>query len=710
MKKNQKMLIGFLILFYLLNIFNTFFITTEILNRYITVFNHNFWGEVNAFIGNFAALSLVLFIGFMFIKKTNSRLLYMIIITGALNIGIFASGIFTKYYQTVFSITEMSLFKNPAQELAFSIFIEAFKELFLYFRIIVFTPVITLTIYYFIIKKHYKNNQLDFKALTKVFNTKLINGVLIAGSLILSFFTLSNYNISMKSRWPIFAERSLYGVQKAGLYNYYLGQAFGFNFEEDNIIEVDVRTYQTYNRNIEEYTNLFGEKFSNQLYKKDAAIDFDLNPHIDEEVLNGIFKDKNLVLFHLESLNHFLFREDGPYLDESYYKTLKEILKESYVLENFYTNVGLGNSSDAEFSVVTGVYPHGHTTVYWNYEETKYVFDALPKLFNDRYSVSFHGEYGMFYNREKVHEEMLGFDDYFYFDRKEEYFPGTKNGFHQFPDHVNTNLPNEVWLTENDLLQWLDILYDKTANNQGQKGFYYPILMQPHTPFLYNPTKEEDLRFTQADINASAAAIRYLNYETYLEDFFKKFIEITHNQKDTIYIFYSDHGSGISQKDYEAIMGIETTSENAEENLKKYRQEMIKTIAFIYAPDDNDTSLGVKKGLLKGVQPRVRSQVDIYRTIVELFDLKTDNYYFGTNLLSKEHTFAIDTRNFNIVTDDYFIMGKKMAWKNKIEKSILRLNNTPMIEPVDVFDYVSRFKKKMDQALSENAYQYLKNN
>lgn len=708
MKKSHKHLIAFLILFYLLNIINTYFVTTEVLNKYITVFPRTFFGEINSIIGNIAALTIIVVVGFLFIKRVKARLLFLLTITLFLNVGVFGSGIFTKYYQTVFSLKETTLFKNPAVDLGLSIFVESLKDLLTYYRVVVFLPFVLLLIYYFIIKKEYKKNGFDINEEAFIFTENLIGGAVLAGAVTISFFTLSVFNISMKSNWPIFAERPLYGVQKVGMYNYYLSQAFGFNFDESRIYEVDIRTYREYNKNQEAYKNIFDENFSNILYEDDAAIDFSLNLGMDKSALNGIFKDKNLVLIHLESFNYFLLNEEGPYLNESYYPTLKKILSESYLLENFYTNVGLGTSSDAEFSVLTGAYPLGDSTIYWNYNKTPYVFNDLATLFSDRYSGAMHGDVGVFYNRKKVYDKMYGFDNYYYFDPKETYHEGTQNGFWVFPEHVNTNLPNEVWLTENDLLEWLKIVYSSTAKSQGEKGFYFPILMNPHTPYLYNPTKEENLRFNKNNLNVSPETLRYLNYEPYMESFFNKFIELTYELKDTVYIFYGDHGSGVSQKDYEKLFNIQTTSLNAKENTMKYQQELLKTIAFIYVPDDNAESLDIKPGLLKGVQPRVRSQIDIYRTIIELFDLETDNYYFGVNLLSKEHTYAIDPRNFNIISDDYFISGKKMLNPENLEDAYLRLNNNPKIEAVDLYKYVLKFKTKLDHAIRENAYQYLK--
>ncbi|NLN50088.1 MAG: sulfatase-like hydrolase/transferase [Acholeplasmataceae bacterium] len=710
MTKEHKLLWTFIILFYLLNIFSTFFVTTEIFNQYIIVFPRSFWHEVNAFVGNIAVLTIILFVGFLIFKKTKSRLIFIIAVTAGLNLGVFLLGIFTKYYQTMLSLRETTLFKNPAQKLAFNIFVESIKELFTYLRIFIFLPTVVLTTNYFFIKRFYFKNKLDFKAKMTLFGFVPLNSMLILTGFVASLFTLSVFNISMNTTWPIFAERPLYGVQTAGLYNYYFGQAMGFEFQDNKIIELDTRVYAKYNKNAAQYENFFGEYYSNRLHLDDANISY-LDSSISQIELNGIFKDKNLVLVHLESFNHFLLDEDGPYLDSDYYKTLKAILEESYILDNFYTNVGLGNSSDAEFTLMTGLYPTGDTTLNWKYKDDNYQFETLPKLFSDRYNVSFHGDVAKFYNRLIVHEEMFGFEKHYYFDPNEDLFEDSQNGYWLFPENNKTNTPQSPWLCELELLEWLRAIYERKGD---KKAFLFPIMIQPHTPYNYNPVEEEDLRFSANDINISMVALRYLNYEAYIEMFFKRFIEVTKELENTVYIFYGDHGSGLNQSDLETILGPNNTvisNGNGKVNQLKYRAEMLRTVAFIYAPDDTDNiSEGPQRGLLKGVQQNVRSQVDLYRTIIELFGLETENYYYGVNALSKEHTFAIDTRTFTIMTDDYYIIGKKLAKDGEInEKSVYFYNEDYFKDPLELFEYVFNYKAHSDRALMNNAYYYLKN-
>ena len=136
---------------------------------------------------------------------------------------------------------------------------------------------------------------------------------------------------------------------------------------------------------------------------------------------------------------------------------------------------------------------------------------------------------------------------------------------------------------------------------------------------------------------------------------------------------------------------------------------MLKTLAFIYVPDDNDTESEIPRGLLKGRQPKVRSQVDIYRTIIELFDLKADNYYYGVNLLSDESTFSIDTRNFSIVTDDFYIVAKRFKNSEMTEKNTIFYNDNPRISSDEILEYVYLYKQRVDKALRNNVHYLLRN-
>ena len=100
----------------------------------------------------------------------------------------------------------------------------------------------------------------------------------------------------------------------------------------------------------------------------------------------------------------------------------------------------------------------------------------------------------------------------------------------------------------------------------------------------------------------------------------------------------------------------------------------------------------------------------MYRTVIELFDLETDYYYFGVNGLSKEKTFSIDTRTFSLVTDEYYLVGKRMNdLKNFSEDNIYPYKETFENDPLKFFKYLMRYKYRMDYALKYNLFIELKN-
>ncbi len=701
MKKETKVSIIVVVLFYLLNIFNTYFVTTAVLNRYLIAFKRSPMIELNSIMGNIAALTILLFIGLLIFKTKKSRLLYIVWITFGLNVGIFAVGIFTKYYQTMFSIYEMTLFYNPALDLAGSIFVEALREIFVYYRILVFIPTIVMAAMYLKIKATHKLDKKSFVQKNTLKYGPMLPVMILIMGFILSLTTLGVVKVSMESKWPISAERPLYGVQSAGLYNFYLGEFIGINLLEKSTDEaIDHELFIEYNRNTENYTNLYGQTYSRTLDIADAP-----TVNIDEgllqgHTLNGIFKDKNIVVVHIETFNHFLLETDNPYFDNDYYGNLKALMNESYVLDNFYTNVGLGNSADAEFSVMTGLYPRGDTTIYWNYNETPYVFDALPKLFDNYKKTSLHADVPIFYNRQNVHENMFEFDEYIYYDAEDKN-PSNKNAVKRFPDHLEKTDEKSPWISDLSLLDWTIIEAEKAVGANSQY-FLYPIMIQPHTPYLYDPNLDTP-QFTSDTLSIDQTALKFLNYETYTDAFYEKFFEVAKTLKDTVYIFYGDHGSGISKVDLETILDRELTQ-------LEYRTEMLKTTAFIYAPDDTDTASMVPKGLIKGRQSLVRSQVDLYRTIVELFGVSTNQFYYGVNALSNESTFTIDTRTFDIITDDFYLLSKHLATDNEVTPENVFYydrNQTTELDPYEVYEYVIVFKKRMDQMITNNVQQYL---
>ena len=139
----------------------------------------------------------------------------------------------------------------------------------------------------------------------------------------------------------------------------------------------------------------------------------------------------------------------------------------------------------------------------------------------------------------------------------------------------------------------------------------------------------------------------------------------------------------------------------------EYRQHTRKIAAFIYAPNDDKIVDGVKEGMLIGEQNLVRSQVDMYRTIIDLFGLESDYHYYGVNILSNEKTFALNTKTMSIYTDEHSIYGPSMIGP-KNSRIIDYYVDEPTLDPDWLFRRIMDRKHLFNQVISKHDFLMLK--
>ncbi|HBG33041.1 MAG TPA: hypothetical protein DDW82_04940, partial [Acholeplasmataceae bacterium] len=95
-------------------------------------------------------------------------------------------------------------------------------------------------------------------------------------------------------------------------------------------------------------------------------------------------------------------------------------------------------------------------------------------------------------------------------------------------------------------------------------------------------------------------------------------------------------------------------------------------------------------------QNLVRSQIDLYRTIVELFNLPVENdTYYGVHGLSTEPTFAMENRLMDVVLDSYIYSMRNHTKTYPEDRSVT----------TEIYDYILRFKLLSDLMLSKGDMQ-----
>lgn len=689
-RKKIKFFLLYSILFFVLNIWNTYFLTIQKFNRYIAPFPHTFWGEFNALVGNFSMLFIILMLSFLVFKNLKNRMKFMLYFTLILNLAIFAIGVFNKFYGASFSLATLVMFKNPADGFAVGIIGEIFLELITYYRILVFLPFMVLLILFL------RSERNEFKLIKHGMSLKRRLIVLML-SILMLFTSFYSYFEQFQHTLPIKGTQSTFAQQNFGVYPFLFSDLLSLHpsIHPLDILKLETEkeifdAYQAYNKNQTSYINFFdGNLYTNRLTFGQAVPNLYVDPVIKKgDDLQGILKGKNLVLVHVESMNYFLFQNEYTNARMPFFN---DLLSQSFVFRNFYNNVGMGVSSDAELSILTGLLPSGDETLYWEHSNRDYTIDSLVKWFNKEgfYTEAIHGDKKTFYNRDIVYPTLYEFDNFY---ALEDYIQDgylVKEGF--MYDKTNQKVHISPWISDFHLA---DDVYKRGLSHQENNVPFmmFPIMMMPHTPYDFDPYGwRTDIYPKNYEKELSKITLKYLNYVDYYDDIMKRMFmnEDGEDQTldNTVYIFYSDHGSGLKNGDLNLIM-------NKQLSVLEERQILQQTLSFIYVPGTEVVDYGnysIRKGLLTGDQMLVRSEIDLYRTIIELFDLPVGNSpYYGVHGLSVEPTFALENRLMDVALDHYFypMRNPKITYPKD------------MMVPAETTDYILRFKLLSDYLIS----------
>lgn len=127
--------------------------------------------------------------------------------------------------------------------------------------------------------------------------------------------------------------------------------------------------------------------------------------------LFGVAKDRNLIVIQIESLQNFVI--NAEYNGQEITPNLNKLLRENTIyFDNYYQQIGSGNTSDAEFATNNSIYGSLSSYTYKLFADN--YFRGLPVLLKDNgYETAvYHAhENRSFWNRETAYKS-LGFDHY----------------------------------------------------------------------------------------------------------------------------------------------------------------------------------------------------------------------------------------------------------------------------------------------------------
>lgn len=312
----------------------------------------------------------------------------------------------------------------------------------------------------------------------------------------------------------------------------------------------------------------------------------------------GTAAGKNIILVQLESTENFLV---GLKINnQEITPNLNRLSKESIYFPHFYSQVGQGTTSDAEFITNTSIYPRSKGGIATDYIGIDY--PSLPRLLKEQgyTSVTFHPNVVTFWRRDNLYP-CLGFDQYY--DKK----------FYQDEDLLGP------WGSSDEVLfrKALPVLLNYQKNNQ--KFYASLIALSNHHPFLLPDHKKHIQLPPRLEGTSVGNYLASVNYQDYALGQFIEALKASNLWNTTLFIVSGDH-YGIS-KAMEA------------------QQQDIFTLLLGREHDAID-SLNVPLLIrVPGLKPQVvdtlGAQVDILPTLANLLGITLDQQLiFGQDILN----------------------------------------------------------------------------
>lgn len=659
--KDKRFYLMAIILFVCLNILNTLMVTVDIFNPGMNLYKKTLLTAVNSFLGNLGFLLILLGLILLIVKNKRGVVVTLTVFTGILSVSILLLKIYSVYYNTAFSFFNARTFTNSAPVLGKQLarFVtKNFIKMGQYIALIPFFGMLTVMIVMF------SKDKLSLKKLTSFYKRRLKPAliVLIIG---LSSILVSvvNFNVKIKASSHVTHIETLKGYQSMGVYPYVIKDFIDYISTNPHEVVVDEELKQRANiylNNFKDPNNLnfFNENTNNS---------------------NPLFEGKNLLILQMESFNNFLINLEitDPETNISYEITpfINSLVNSNNNLyyDRFYSNIGVGKTSDAEFAVNTGLVPTGDIVSYYDHIHDDY--ETIAKLFNKKgYKSSIlTGSTESFYRRNDVYPDLGYLEENYY--NEERYFNEGRFNPERFYYLENGKVyPHEINGWVNDYIvfdQIIDIL-----NDRNQTHYLFAESTVLHTPFadneyITNVNEWSHIYPTQIGNYFDYAyffdqAVKYLFFQLEKYDLLK----------DTIIFMYGDHKSDLFIDEHRHLPQFENMDTMMFNKIAHNVPLIVVADSFDLSAYNNSTSL-------------IRGQNDIKRTVSNLFDLKP-TYYFGVDILTTDKTvtyvpitkdFFTDEFHLNLRTEEADIELDIELLENYIyEFYILKENNDLLVE------------------------------
>ena len=410
----------------------------------------------------------------------------------------------------------------------------------------------------------------------------------------------------------------------------------------------------------------------------------------------NIFKGKNIIVIHAESMQKFAM--DLTFNNKEVTPNLNKLANEGIFFSNFYSQVGVGTSSDAEFTFNTSLMPSTKGTVFVNYFDRDYI--SIPKLLKEQgyYTYSMHANTGEFWNRNTMHKS-LGYDKFY---NKDSY---------TIDETIGLGLSDKSFFRQS-----VDIM--KQIKEEENKPFYSLLIMlSNHTPFSDLALMEDYKTTIDVTIDNQTVTRDYLNNTTmgnylrsvhYADSAIGEFIDNLDKEgllENTVLVIYGDHDARLDFEDFNLLYNydpitdtIKTENDEGYIPYTKYNYELDRKVPFIIWTKDQNYNLNVNTPMgMIDVLPTLGNMIGIhsdYQLGKDIMNLKGDDntvtFIDGSFLTSKVYYNSpkgeIYSINNESITEEYI---KERAKKSS---DLIEVSND-----IITYDFIKEIKKQKEE-------------
>ena len=355
----------------------------------------------------------------------------------------------------------------------------------------------------------------------------------------------------------------------------------------------------------------------------------------------GIFEGKNVIVIHAESLQNFVLGKSFNGVEVAPFLT--KLAGDGIYFSNYYSEVGVGTSSDAEFTFSTSLMPSSNGTVFVNYFDREY--QTIQQSFSDKgyYTFSMHGNVGDFWNRAIMHNNM-GYDDFY-----------SKSSF-EIDEEIGLGLSDKSFFKQ-------VVPKIKEISDKGEPFYGTLITLTNHTPWNDLELMDEYDTTWSVEIDGEVVVRDYLQGTTlgdyfrsvhYMDQALEQFINDMDEEgllDDTVIVLYGDHDARISKSNYNLMYNYDPYTDEVREegdegyiDYNEYEYELNRNVPFI---------IWTKDGKYKEEVDTATGMIDAYPILSNLFDLDYNEFSLGHDVLGEELS-----DNVVVFTDGSYVTNK----------------------------------------------------